>query len=1040
VTVGLPLKLSATIGHKNYSFLIDTGASISLIPKYTELLPKIRPTGVSLTSASGTPITTYGEIDTDLGIRCLRRSFPWSLVVADVTQPILGIDFLAKHWLIVDCHQRNLLDAKTNRCIPLERSTTPSISFSVNLANVDPRILPIIQKFPTLSAPLKLSEHSGVRSPIEHRIDTGNSMPIAHKPRPLSGTKLDAAKQEFQFMLNAGIIRRSQSPWASPLHLVPKKEPETWRACGDYRGLNNVTINDNYPIPHLRTLTMSLYGKTIFSKLDLQRAYLQLPVAADDIPKTAVTTPFGLFEFLYMPFGLKNAGSTFQRYIDSIFSNVPNVFIYLDDILIASESEETHTADVSRVLAILAQNNLRLSLPKCEFFQKRLTFLGYSISRDGIAPPVERTKAISETLAPSTSTELRRFLGMINFFRHMTPRFADIVHPLTELIRKHPSSKNLPWASEEESAFQAVKQALIHVPTLAFPCPQHSRYQIVSDSSNFAIGAALYQMVNDKPLPISFFSKKLSVTQKNYSTYDRELLAAYLAVNNFKTLIDGNTVDLFIDHKPIVSAFYSKAVAKSERQQRQLSFLSEYVSAVHYIQGHNNIVADCLSRPVCTTSVDIFDLPALAREQINDPDVAAHKSHLKPYELSSNQLLWCDNSTQILRPFVPQTQQTAVISYFHNLSHPGIQKSIQIIKQRYYWPSLDKDVKEYVKNCQNCQKAKVQLHTRSPIVPISAPSDRFTTVHIDIVGPLPLAKLPNVTYPLPYRYLLTCIDRATRWTEAIPLIDTTASSVAIAFVSGWISRFGVPLQVITDRGTQFQSELFSNLSSILGFHHIRTTSYHPQSNGIVERFHRTLKSAIMARSDNWFVSLPLVLLGHRMTPNSSEFSPFTAVTGAYMLCPQPLITKSNLHPVSSQVLDNFVTEMHAFDFSTLSTGTNHSNPPSYIPVDLKTCEKVWMRVDRVRKSLEAPYTGPFEVLQRTPKYFTLKLPQGETKVSIDRLKPARLQLTNPKIHVSPIPKSPTLSTPKPTPTPNPTVTTRSGRTVHFRSDPIFHYF
>ncbi|XP_045119660.1 uncharacterized protein K02A2.6-like, partial [Portunus trituberculatus] len=191
-------------------------------------------------------------------------------------------------------------------------------------------------------------------------------------------------------------------------------------------------------------------------------------------------------------------------------------------------------------------------------------------------------------------------------------------------------------------------------------------------------------------------------------------------------------------------------------------------------------------------------------------------------------------------------------------------------------------------------------------------------------------------YPLPYRYLLTCIDRATRWVEAIPLIDITASSTAVAFVAGWVSRFGVPLQVVTDRGAQFESELFSELSSMIGFHHVRTTSYHPQANGIIERHHRSLKSAVMARQDNWYLALPIVLLGYRLTPNISGYSPFTAVTGAHMMYPSPLIDRDASRSMNLATIQVFINEMQSIDFSDLASGDCHSTPHPYVPKDLLT--------------------------------------------------------------------------------------------------------
>ena len=750
-----------------------------------------------------------------------------------------------------------------------------------------------------------------------------------------------------------------------------------------------------------------------------------------------------------MPFGLKNAGSTFQRYIDSILANVPNTFVYLDDILIASRTPEEHANDLSTAMSLLAKNNLRISLSKCMFFQSSLTFLGYEVSSHGLKPPHHRIAAIEDFPLPSTSSDLRRFMGMLNFFRQMIPHFADIAHPVTELLRYNPSSKSLPWNDSAQESFLALKHALASSPTLTFPSPEVIAYQLVTDSSNFAVGAALYQMVDAKPLPVSFFSKKLSDVQKTYSTYDRELLAAYLAVLHFRTLIDGHPVTLFSDHKPLVSAFYSRSLAKSDRQQRHLSLISEYVSSVEYIRGQNNVVADCLSRPVCATTADAFDLTGIASAQNDDTEIDTYKDRLTPYTLSDNVTLYCDTSTPSPRPFVPSSLRENVIASLHNLSHPGVKNTSSLVKHRYFWPAMDSDIKNFVKNCLECQQSKIHRHTQSPILPISTPSDRFETVHIDIVGPLPSATLPNYPYPLPFRYLLTCIDRATRWAEAIPLVDTTASSVAIAFVNGWVSRFGIPLHVVSDRGAQFEGELFTNLSSILGFHKIRTTSYHPQSNGMIERFHRTLKSSIIARKQNWFTSLPIVMMSLRMSPNPKGFSPFTAVTGTYILVPQPFISPDSSLQTADVSTQSLINEMKSVNFFDFSAGKCHSTPKSYIPDDLQTCSKVWMRVDRIRRSLEAPYSGPFQVLKRHSKFFTLDLPQGETNVSIDRLKPAHLspgsplpKASEPSLQPSSSDQTSTNLAPDNTSTSPPLqqTRTRSGRTIRFAQRNEYHYF
>lgn len=760
MAAGLPLKISATVGSTQYSFLIDTGSSISILPYAPNKFPLLRPTGVSLTNASGKSIPCHGELDTNIAIPSVRRNFQWTFVVADVVTPILGIDFLTNYSLTVDCKNKLLIDSLTKRSIPLTCNDSPVATYFINYDNIDIRARSILEKFPSLISPLQLAKETSINKNFHHTIDTKDNPPVYVKPRPLTGEKLAAAKKEFQILLDAGRIQRSNSPWATPLHLVPTKEPGIYRPCGDYRQLNSITVPDKYPVPHLRSLTMSLHNKKVFSKLDLRKAYLQIPVAPEDVPKTAITTPFGLFESLYMPFGLKNAGSTFQRYMDTILANVPNIFIYLDDILVASNDEVEHTSDLHNVLSILAKNNLRITPSKCEFFKTSITFLGYEVSAAGIRPPSDRVDAIKEFSLPQNTTELRRFMGMLNFFRQMMPNFANIAYPVTELLRNTPKAKTLSWTDAARESFENLKQLLTQCPTLDFPSPKVSEYQLVTDSSSYAVGAALYQMIDDKPHPIGFFSKKLSQSQTTYSTYDRELLGAFSAVLHFKTLIDGHKVTLFVDHKPLVSAFYSKSVPKSDRQQRQLSLISEYVSHLEYIKGHDNIVADCLSRSVCATNVDIFDIPGIATAQTEDPELDTYKDRLTQFSCNPNLTIWCDTSTTTPRPFIPSSLRQNTINFLHKLSHPSVKTTTKLVKQRYFWPSMDKDVKEFVYSCVHCQAAKVNRHTRSPVEPISAPSDRFQTVHIDIVGPLPPVSSPiNTILFLIDTYSLALIER-----------------------------------------------------------------------------------------------------------------------------------------------------------------------------------------------------------------------------------------------------------------------------------------
>ena len=735
---------------------------------------------------------------------------------------------------------------------------------------------------------------------VKHKIDVQDAQPVKQHFRRYSPKMLEIAVAETNKWLEEGIIEESESPWSSYPVMVQKANGD-YRMYIDFREVNKLTRKDAYALPHMDSILDKLRRAKYVSKIDLSSAYLHVPMEESSKEITAFSIPGkGLFQFKRMPFGLSNAPATFQRVMDRVIKIEwePNVFAYLDDIIIATESFEEHLYWLGLVLKRLAEVGLQINREKSEFCCSEVKYLGYVLNREGLKADMSKVEPILEFPTPTKPKQIRRFLGMVGWYSRFIDGFARIKVPLTSLL-----CKDVPWHwdKEQEEAFQALKVILTHTPVLARP--DFSKPFILStDASNYAIGGVLSQNFDGDEHPICFVSRVLTRSERNYTVTEKECLAVIWCIDKLRPYLQGYEFTVITDHSSL--RWLNSLKDPAGRLARWATALQAYNFEIVYRKGALHHVPDALSR-ACEDEFVV----AVEAESIKDDWYKRRIHHVEKFPSrfpdwkAEGNLLFVNKKNPDSDPIiedldswklvVPEKDRERVLFEAHDppeAGHLGVEKTYQRLIQKYYWPGIFRDCGRYVQNCVECQLHKIPRQGKAGLMGVRNIDGPWSVVTGDIMGPFPTSHTQS-------KYLIMFVDSFTKYVEIKPLASANGPSVIKAFEELIVFRWGCPSVFHCDNGTEFYNKLVTDRLKEYGIHQSTIPIYHAQANP-TERSNATLKTMIRIFVDgdhrSWDLHLQEFAFAiNTMRQESTRYSPAFLNFGRNPKPPRTLFSQVN---------------------------------------------------------------------------------------------------------------------------------------------------
>lgn len=1041
------------IGKTYVTALLDSGSAINAISKQALIsifkkMPKLGKADIKCRSASTDILEILGVVK----LKVRFENFSWYLeffVMDVISSPvILGTPFFKQSGLTLDFLNRQfffkfipdiifpIIDFSPD-CVPVLDN---ELLFSVADTQVDfdkllhlpsvkrHALTALLNKFPDV-----LTTELGTSKVCEYEIELVDNTPVRRPPYRLSPPKVHILREHIAEMLESGVIRPSTSNYSSPVFLVPKPDGK-FRPVIDYRHLNAKINIESVPLPDVHTAFAWFKGATIFSSLDLNQAYYQIPLAESCKKYTAFCTDWNLFEYNKVPFGLATGAQVLTRTLDKIFADVKfqYVYHYLDDLVIYSNNFEEHLAHLEEVLTRLRQAGLTVNPGKVKFATDQLSFLGHKVSAHGVTIDPERTKSILAFAVPRNATEVARFLGMVNYFHKFIPNLANVAAPLNMLRKK---GVKFEWTSEQENAFRRLQECIVSPPVLAIPDFSKS-FILQTDASPVALGAVLLQETGDGRRAIAYASRTLTMQERKYSIFELEALAVLFGTEKFKMYLEHVEFELETDSQAL-----SWVLAKPRttgRIARWAVRLSAFKFSVRHIRGVDNAVADALSRmftsepvrdeslsepsPVASNTLSFQDdnnnnlvmgilsemplaFESLREYQANDHVLGPIIERLERsdpvagYFLKKSLLYCMVGKKHLFRVALPAVLIPLVFKFFHESpvgGHLGIFKTRDKIRQYFSWQGMDADIRVRVKACEVCAMAKPSQRTNYGLLASEVPTTVMDRLVIDYVGKLPRSSDGN-------QYILVVVDSFSKFVWMFPTRECTTHATMEA-LKRIFAVMGFPKSLVSDNASCFTSGAFRRFCFNLGIKHITTSPYHPQAS-LAERVNRNLKSALIAyHSGNhrlWDRNLFWLSFAFNTARHDAHKEvPASLVLGFPVRNPlSNLWCIDDLLPDANKVQDVKETWRRARTNLQISHKRKEARyKASRTSVPFAVGDKVWLRNHpksradaQVSAKLAPRYKGPYVIVEfLTPVTVRLRDPQSGllTKAHVGQLKNA----------------------------------------------------